>query len=134
MLSGLSTKLEINADTWQDRSNVMDYSSKNILAIDCATSEMKLGLKFGGDRLVKSAVAAEQSHSAQIIKGIAALMASAKCKVTELDAIVVATGPGSFTGLRIGLACAKGMAVALNIPVVGVSLFEVAGYKLAKAG
>ncbi len=112
----------------------MDYSAKNILAIDCSTSEMKLGFQFGADRLVKSITPAEQSHSALIMKGIAQLLHSADSKVQDLNAIVVATGPGSFTGLRIGIAAAKGMAAALGIPVVGVSLFELAAYKIDKAG
>lgn len=108
-----------------------DFSSKNILAIDCATSDMKLGLQFGGDRLVKSSTEAKQSHSSLIIEKIDSLIESAGCKVIDIDAIVVCTGPGSFTGLRIGIACAKGMAVALDIPVVGVNLFEIAAYKLS---
>lgn len=103
----------------------------NVLGIDCATSEMKLGFQFGQDRLVKSSVAAEQSHSSQIMRGIGSLLESANRQAAEVNAIVVCTGPGSFTGLRIGIACAKGMAVALKIPVVGVNLFEVAAYKLA---
>ena len=112
----------------------MDYSIKNILAIDCSSSEMKLGLQFGGDRLVKSSVSAEQSHSTLIMKSIANLLQSANCKVTDINAIVVATGPGSFTGLRIGLACAKGMAAALGISVVGVSLLDLAIHKLSGLG
>ncbi len=115
--------------------NVMTvYSSKNILAIDCSSSVMKLGLQFGGDRLVKSVIPAEQAHGALIMKGIAQLLQSANCSVSDINAIVVATGPGSFTGLRIGIAAAKGMASALNIPVVGVSLLELAEYKLAGIG
>ena len=110
-----------------------DYYNKNILAIDCASNQMKLGLQFGGDRLVKSNTEAKQSHSALIIGKILSLLKSAACEVTDIDAIVVATGPGSFTGLRIGIACAKGMAVALNIPVVGVNLFELAAHKLSNA-
>lgn len=108
-----------------------EFNSKNILAIDCSSSEMKLGLKFGGDRLVKSVTPAEQAHGALIMKGIAQLLQSANCQVQDINAIVVATGPGSFTGLRIGIAAAKGMASALNIPVVGVNLLELAEYKLA---
>lgn len=93
-----------------------------------------MGFQFGGDRLVKSSTAAEQSHSVLIMKSIANLLRSANCKVSDINAIVVATGPGSFTGLRIGIACAKGVAAALGIPVVGVSLLDLAVYKLAGMG
>jgi len=111
-----------------------DYSNKTVLAIDCSSSEMKLGLQFGSDRLIKSVTPAEQSHGALIMKGIEQLLQSANCLVQDINAIVVATGPGSFTGLRIGIAAAKGMASALKIPVVGVNLLELAEYKLAGVG
>jgi tRNA threonylcarbamoyladenosine biosynthesis protein TsaB len=104
---------------------------KNILAIDTSSSELKLGLSFGGDRIVKSCERMEKSHGRLIIKKIGELFKSAGLNKDELQAIVVCTGPGSFTGLRIGLAAAKGIAVALNIPVAGVNLFEVAVHKLS---
>jgi len=107
-----------------------DNLKKNVLAIDTSSSELKLGLSFGGDRMVKSCERVEKSHGHLIIKKIGELFQSAGLNKDELQAIVVCTGPGSFTGLRIGLAAAKGMAVALNIPVAGVNLFEVAAYKL----
>ncbi|TET95264.1 MAG: tRNA (adenosine(37)-N6)-threonylcarbamoyltransferase complex dimerization subunit type 1 TsaB [Candidatus Zixiibacteriota bacterium] len=107
-----------------------DNLKKNVLAIDTSSSELKLGLSFGGDRMVKSCERVEKSHGRLVIKKIGELFQSAGLNKAELQAIVVCTGPGSFTGLRIGLAAAKGMAVALNIPVAGVNLFEVAAYKL----
>ncbi len=113
---------------------MIEFQLKNILAIDCSTSAMKLGLQFGGDRLVKSNIPAEQAHGALIMKGIAQLLESAHCKIQDIEALVVATGPGSFTGLRIGIAAAKGMALALKIPVVGVSLLDLAEHKLAGIG
>ena len=109
---------------------MIDNLKKNVLAIDTSSSELKLGLSFGGDRTAKSCERVEKSHGRFIIKKIGELFQSAGLNKDELQAIVVCTGPGSFTGLRIGLAAAKGMAVALNIPIVGVNLFEVAAYKL----
>ena len=106
----------------------VDY--QNVLAIDSSTSVLKLGLQFQGDRVVKSAEEVEQSHGQMIIRKIQLLLESAPLKVDQLNAIVACTGPGSFTGLRIGLAAAKGIAVANDIPVAGVSLFEVAAGKL----
>ncbi len=107
-----------------------DFDFLNILAIDTSSSDLKLGLMFGGDRMVKSSNRVEKSHGQQIIKRIGELFQSAGLQTTDLHALVVCTGPGSFTGLRIGLAAAKGMAVALDIPLVGVPLFEIAAYKL----
>jgi tRNA threonylcarbamoyl adenosine modification protein YeaZ len=71
----------------------------------------------------------ERSHGRVIMKKIDDLLGSAGLQKKEIEALVVGLGPGSFTGLRIGLAVAKGMAVALKIPLVGVSLFELAAHR-----
>ncbi|MCH7947676.1 MAG: tRNA (adenosine(37)-N6)-threonylcarbamoyltransferase complex dimerization subunit type 1 TsaB [candidate division Zixibacteria bacterium] len=110
-----------------------DFSNENILAIDCSGKELNLGLRFGHDRMVKLSIEAGRSHGQLIIEKISDLLKSAEMKVKQLKALVVSTGPGSFTGLRIALAAAKGMATALNIPAVGVSLFEIAAFKLSKS-
>ena len=52
----------------------------------------------------------------------------------KIEGLVVCAGPGSFTGLRIGLAVAKGIATALEIPIAAVSLFEIAAAKLEAGG
>ncbi len=103
---------------------------RHVLGIDTCSAELKLGLRFGTDRLLQVRETVGRSHGEVIMKKIAGLFQSAGIERTDLEAIVACTGPGSFTGLRIGLAAAKGMAVALKIPVVGVNLFEVIAYKL----
>ena len=102
----------------------------NILTIDSSSHILRLALSFQGDRLVKSEEEAEQSHGQILLKKIDSLLSSAGIDKTELEAIIVTTGPGSFTGLRIGIAAAKGIAVALGIKIVSVNLFELAAYKL----
>ena len=108
----------------------MDYADKNILAIDSTSLTLKLALRFGTDRIVKSIERTGMSHGPVIIKKIEDLLKAAALDCRALHAIVASIGPGSFTGLRIGLATAKGLAVALDIPVVGVSLFDLAELKL----
>lgn len=98
---------------------------ENLLSIDSSGRRLRLAVSFGADRLVISDQLAELSHGRIIMKKIGDLLNSAGLQVGQLDGLVVSTGPGSFTGLRIGLAIAKGMAVAGRIPVVPVSHFDV---------
>jgi tRNA threonylcarbamoyladenosine biosynthesis protein TsaB len=90
-----------------------------------------LAASFGGDRLVKSEEPVGRSHGRMIIKKMSDLFESANLSKNDIAGLVVGVGPGSFTGLRIGLAAAKGMALALDIPIIAVSLFEVAEHKLS---
>jgi len=112
---------------------MIDFSEKNILAIDTSTRNLKLAMRFGGDRLVKSEEVVEQSHGRIIFKKIDNLLQSSALDRNQIEAVVVSIGPGSFTGLRIGLAVAKGLAVGLSIPVVGVNLFELAAFRYRNA-
>lgn len=103
---------------------------QRLLAIDTSSKRLRLGLSFGDDRLIKSDEPVAQSHGELLLKKVGELFQSAGTGPDTLEGIVVNIGPGSFTGLRIGLAAAKGMAVSLGIDIIGVSLFEVAAHKL----
>lgn len=92
-----------------------------ILAIDTATTEALVAIgtpsarPSGEDRWV-----AGFRHGEELLARIDALLGSAGIRPADLDGLVVGTGPGGFTGLRVGLATAKGLAVALRVPLVGV--------------
>jgi tRNA threonylcarbamoyladenosine biosynthesis protein TsaB len=107
-----------------------DYTQKNILAIDSSSNRLILGMMYEGDKLVKSDELVEKSHGQMIVKKINDLLRSANKEIKSIEGIIVQIGPGSFTGLRIGIAAAKGIAVALDIPIVAINLFEIAAYKL----
>lgn len=108
-----------------------DTQYDNILALDTSTQRLILAVAYGGDRTVKSDNRVDKTHGQILLKKIDELLGSAELSTADLDALVVCVGPGSFTGLRIGLAAFKGIAVANGLPVVGINLFELAAYKLS---
>lgn len=91
-----------------------------VLAIDTAAPRLQLAL-LGADGHADVSVDDLATGHAELIFGrIAALLARNGLGYPDLERVVVTTGPGSFTGLRIGLSAARGIALARNIPVVGV--------------
>lgn len=97
----------------------------NLLAIDTAGPRLQLALLRDGacDVLVEDMA---QGQAERIFPAIAELLARNGVTYDTIDRIAVTTGPGSFTGLRIGLSAARGLALALNIPVLGVpTLFAI---------
>jgi tRNA threonylcarbamoyladenosine biosynthesis protein TsaB len=64
------------------------------------------------------------THSSILIPSLRNIMKIAEINLNELDGIAVSIGPGSFTGLRVGLATAKGLAFSLSIPIIGVNSLE----------
>ncbi len=87
-----------------------------ILAFDTATDAATVALVQDGDVLGE-----RRSRAARILKDIEELLAEAGLEADDVDAIAVGTGPGSYTGLRMGLVTARTLAVSLNVPVAGVS-------------
>lgn len=71
-------------------------------------------------------------HSEKLIPSIEQLLLSNSIQVDKLKLIAVSEGPGSFTGLRIGMSAAKGIAVGAKIPVILVPTFEAIAYKFSK--
>jgi tRNA threonylcarbamoyladenosine biosynthesis protein TsaB len=96
-----------------------------ILALDTTTFLGSIALVEDNKLVAASQQGTQVTYSQRLISSIDHLLEGAQWDLGALDLIVVARGPGSFTGLRIGLSTAKGLAVALNKPLVGVSSLEV---------
>jgi tRNA threonylcarbamoyladenosine biosynthesis protein TsaB len=96
-----------------------------LLAIDTSTQTIGLAL-FDGARIPAELVwQTRNHHTVELSPGVNDLLERSGVKPAELEAIGIALGPGSFTSLRIGLALAKGMALALKIPLVGVPTLDI---------
>src|SRR5215471_852757 len=92
-----------------------------ILAVETATRAGGVALARGEKVLTAAAGDASVSHSTNLIEMIEQVLGQANTKLSEVDLFAVAIGPGSFTGLRIGLATVKAFAVHLNRKIAGVA-------------
>ena len=103
-----------------------------LLAIDtCGPSgSVALGRIPGRDLEVLGQIElAGRTYSATLVSAIAELLQSAAAKLDNLDGIIVVNGPGSFTGVRVGVSAAKGLAMGRDIPVAALSRLEVLSRK-----
>ena len=89
------------------------------LAFDTATSAATTALVRDGDVLGEAV-----SRAVRVLENADELLRANGVERSELSAIVVGTGPGSFTGMRLGLAAARALALALELPVAGVSTLD----------
>jgi tRNA threonylcarbamoyladenosine biosynthesis protein TsaB len=95
----------------------------NILAFDTATDSFAIGL-CGGEKQYLLEAHGGQKHSALIMDAAETLISLAELNKEDLEGVACMEGPGSFTGLRIGFAAAKGIALALGIPVIPVPTLD----------
>ncbi len=104
-----------------------------ILAMDTAGDTCSVALGRGGSVLAAEKVAMKHGHAVALAPMIDAVMRKTGVGFMSLTAIAVGTGPGGFTGLRIALATARGLGLALSKPVIGISNFQAAAAQLAPA-
>jgi len=98
-----------------------------ILALDTTAQNCAVALAKTGNGLsilVRRAEAIGRGHAERLMPMIGEALAEAGLTYADLERIAVTTGPGSFTGTRIGVAVARGLALALGIPVVGLSVLD----------
>lgn len=95
-----------------------------LLAIETSNNICGACIYFNDEKYFSSKVILKHSHSEKLFEVIESVITQASISKKELKAIAVSAGPGSFTGLRIGMSAAKGMAQALSIPIIPVPTFE----------
>ena len=95
------------------------FTAMLILAFDTATDVATSALVSDGEVLGE-----RTSRAVTVLEDVDALLRQAGAHTRELEGLAVGIGPGSFTGVRIGLATARGLALALGVPVAGVSTLD----------
>ena len=96
-----------------------------ILGIETSVKTCSVALSKDGDLIaLKEITETDFSHSEKLHGFIASLFENSNYKMLDLEAVAVSKGPGSYTGLRIGVSAAKGLCYGLDIPLIGVSTLE----------
>ena len=103
-----------------------------LLAIDTATRFAGLALYDGEMVRSEACWLSNRNHSAELTPTMVRMLDQQGVEAKDISAVAVATGPGSFTGLRIGLAVAKGLAEACNIPILGVPTLDILAFQHAE--
>ena len=99
-----------------------------ILALECSAGPASCAVTQDGAVLCESYVRVGLTHSQTLMPMTEAMLRGAGLALSDIDAFAVSAGPGSFTGLRIGVAALKGMAFGLSKPCAGVSTLEAIAY------
>jgi len=101
----------------------------HILAVDTATNSGGAALSRNGEVIASLMVKTPLQYAEKILYMVDFLLDQHKLQLEEMDCFAVANGPGSFTGLRIGIATVKGFCQGLNKPGVGISTLEALAYR-----
>jgi len=96
-----------------------------LLAIDTSTNYLSLAITNGDKVISKFHKKADMSHSSLLVPMIDRLLKKARLRLKDIDGFSVSIGPGSFTGLRIGVTTVKGLAYVLKKPIVTVPTLDV---------
>lgn len=105
-----------------------------ILALDSSGMAASVAVVEDENMLAEYTVNYKKTHSQTLLPMLDAAVQMVQLKLDTIDAIAVASGPGSFTGLRIGSATAKGLGLALDKPIIGVPTTQAMAYNLFGAG
>jgi len=105
-----------------------------ILNIETATPLCSVALSANGELLAQRETLEEKSHAARLTVFIREILHEQKIRIADLDAISVGKGPGSYTGLRIGVSTAKGLCYGADIPLIAINTLQILFQKLISQG
>jgi tRNA threonylcarbamoyladenosine biosynthesis protein TsaB len=95
-----------------------------ILSIETSTSICSVAIHEQGELLALAEIMEPGAHAEKLVSLVDAALKQANLRLVDLAAVAVSQGPGSYTGLRIGVSTAKGIAYALDIPLIGINTLQ----------
>lgn len=101
-----------------------------VLGIDTCSSLCGVAIVVDNFTVANFQINIPNYHDEKLVLMIRDILNTASLKIDDIDAISVAIGPGSFTGIRIGMSAAKGLAISQNKPIIGVSTLDALAYKM----
>lgn len=116
------------------RSAEIGHARPIIVACDTSTTVGSVALVEGGTVTAETIVKSLNSHSLRILKDIQAMLANRELTMNDVDAFATASGPGSFTGVRIAMSTLKGLAWSLGKPLIPVGSLYALAWPLLKRG
>ncbi len=103
---------------------------KPILAMETSSEICGVSVFFNNEKFTETNLKIKNIHSEKILEITGTLLNTSGVKLNECSAIAVSSGPGSFTGLRIGMSTAKGLAIGSNLPIIPVPTFEALAFHI----
>lgn len=97
---------------------------KIILALETSTTVCSIAIYSSNEIIAETNLYKKNSHAEVITSCITHLLDSSKLEMKDLNAVAISSGPGSYTGLRIGTSIAKGICFSLNIPLIAINTLE----------
>ena len=108
----------------------MQAKSTTILGIDTSTTIGSIGLLVNQEPIAEHTLDITQNHSSRLMPAIKTVLEWGNLNIRDIDAFAVATGPGSFTGIRIAVTTAKSICYAIKKPILAISTLEAIAYNL----
>ncbi|MBR2043064.1 MAG: tRNA (adenosine(37)-N6)-threonylcarbamoyltransferase complex dimerization subunit type 1 TsaB [Clostridia bacterium] len=99
-----------------------------ILSCECSAKSASCAISEDGKIIADAFINLPLTHSQTLLPMISSMLSSSKTDIKDIDAFAVSAGPGSFTGIRIGISAIKGMALSKNAPCIPVSTLEAIAY------
>ena len=103
-----------------------------ILSIETSTGPCSVALHDSQNIIAVTEVHKEYSHASKLAPVVKDVIKLADVKMSQIDAVAVSSGPGSYTGLRIGTSLAKGICYALDIPLISVPTLQIMAYRVSQ--